>query len=190
MKEALSVFAGLLYLAAFAPYISAIVRKETKPAKASWLIWAVLDTIILAGMVAGGAVNGQIAGAAFGSWIVVLLATKHGVSGWTTLDKLCFGGALLAIVLWQVFQDPVLGIVTSLIAYSLGFAPTIASALKDSSRENKLAWLLFWVSSVCSLVAVPVWTVADAAQPVTFLFMNSVMMYILLVRSPALATSK
>ena len=40
MKETLSILAGLLVIAAFVPYIRAILRKETIPMKASWLIWA------------------------------------------------------------------------------------------------------------------------------------------------------
>lgn len=181
MTETLSVLAGLLYLAAFAPYIRAILRQETKPATTSWIIWAILDTILLVGMVVEQTVNGQIAGAVLGSWAVVLLAFRYGSSGWTTLDRICFGGALLAIVLWQLFDDPLVGILTSLLAYSIGFAPTIASALKDARRENTAAWSLFWISSLCSLLAIPVWNVAYAAQPITFFVMNSVMMYILLI---------
>jgi hypothetical protein len=52
VKETLSVLAGLLFVAAFVPYIRAILRKETKPSKASWIIWASMDTILLIGMFA------------------------------------------------------------------------------------------------------------------------------------------
>lgn len=67
MKETLSVLAGLLFIAGFIPYIRAILRKETKPAKASWIIWASLDTITIAGMYAKDTVNGQILGAVIGA---------------------------------------------------------------------------------------------------------------------------
>lgn len=182
MREALSALAGLLFVAAFVPYIRAILRKETKPAKASWLIWASLDTITLAGMFSKGTTNGQILGAVLGSWVVVVFAMKYGTSGWTKLDKLCIGGAVLGITLWGVFNSPVLGIATVLGVVFTGSIPTFVSAWKDPSREDKLAWTIFWVSCVCAVIAIPHWTIADVSQPITFFAIETIMMYILFVR--------
>ena len=190
MKETLSILAGLLFVAAFVPYIRAILRKETKPAKASWLIWASLDTITLAGMFFKDTVNGQILGAVLGAWVVAVLALKYGTPGWTKLDKSCLGGAVLGIVLWQVFNDPIFGIVTSVSVVFLGSIPTFTSAWKDPSRENKLAWIIFWVSCVCAVIAIPHWTLADATQPITFFAIETIMMYILFVRPRSLANGK
>jgi hypothetical protein len=185
VKEIFSILAGLLFVAAFVPYIRAILRKETKPARASWLIWATLDTITLAGMFFKDAINGQILGAILGAWVVAILALKYGVPGWTTLDKFCLAGAVLGIVLWQVFSDPIFGIMTSLGVVFIGSVPTFTSAWKDPSRENKLAWMIFWISCVCAVIAIPRWTLEDAAQPITFFVVESIMMYILFVRPRA-----
>ncbi len=182
MKDTLSVIAGLLFVAGFVPYIRAILRKETKPAKASWIIWASLDTITIAGMYAKESVNGQILGAIAGAWVIVALALKFGTPGWTKIDKFCLGGAVLGIALWQVFSNPVLGIMTSLSVVFLGSIPTFTSAWKDPSRENKLAWTIFWISCVCAVIAIPQWTMADAAQPLTFFAIETIMMYILFIR--------
>ena len=187
MKEALSVIAGLLQVAGFFPYIRAILRKETEPAKATWIIWASLDTIILSGMFFKDAVNGQILGAVLGGWVVAALALKYGTPDWTKLDKSCLGGAVIGIVLWQVFSDLVFRIVTSLGMVLLGSIPIFTSAWKDPSRENKLAWMIFWVSCVCAMIAIPHWTLADAAQPITFFVVTTIMMSILPARSSSQA---
>lgn len=178
---ALSIFAGVLFITGFVPYIRAILRKETKPAKASWAIWAILDSITLAGMFCEHAINGQIVAAVVGAWLIVFLAIKYGTSGWTKLDKFCLVGAVLGIALWQLSSNPVLGILTSLGVVFLGAIPTFVSAWKEPGRENKLAWTMFWVSCVCAVIAVPQWTLADAAQPITFLVIESVMVYILYI---------
>lgn len=190
MKETLSILAGLLFVAAFVPYIRAILRKETKPAKASWLIWASLDTITLVGMFFKHSVNGQIIGAVFGAWTVAALALKYGTPGWTKLDKFCLGSAVLGIVFWQVFGDPVFGIATSLGVILIGSIPIFTSAWKDPSRENKLAWTIFWISCVCAVIAIPRWTLAGAAQPITFFVIETIMIYILFVRPRSLADKK
>lgn len=182
-KNVLSVLAGGLFVLGFVPYIVAILRGKTKPAKASWIIWASLDSITLAGMFFKGAVNGQILGAVLGAWVVVALALKYGVSGWTRLDRFCLIGAVLGIALWQVFSDPMLGIATSLCVVFVGSIPTFASAWKDPSKEDKLAWTIFWVSCICAVIAIPQWTLVDAAQPLVFFAVENIMMYILYIRS-------
>lgn len=182
IRSVLSIVAGLLFIAAFVPYIRAIVRGDTKPAKASWVIWASLDSITIAGMYSKDAVNGQILGAVLGAWTVAVLAFRYGTPGWTLLDKFCLGGAVLGIVLWQVFSNPVLGIVTSLLVVFLGSIPTFTSAWKDPSKEDRTAWTIFWSSCVVAVVAIPSWTLQDASQPITFFVIESIMMYILYVR--------
>ncbi len=186
MKAIFSVLAGVLFFVGFIPYILSVIRKETKPAKASWIIWASLDTITIAGMYAKDAVNGQILGAVLGAWVVVGFALKYGTPGWTKLDKFCLCGAVFGIVLWQVFSNPVLGIMTSLGVAFLGSIPTFVSAWKDPGREDKLAWTIFWISCVCAVIAIPQWTLADAGQPITFGVIESIMMYILYIRSRSL----
>jgi len=180
--KTLFVLSGILFIAGFVPYIISILHKETKPAKASWIIWVALDTITFAGMLVKETANGQIIGAVIGGWLTVILALKYGISGWSKLDKFCLGGAILGIVLWQTFDDPVLGILTSQGATFLGSIPTFLSAWKDPSRENKFAWTIFFASCVCAVIAIPHWTLADATQPITFFVVESTMMYILFIQ--------
>lgn len=182
IRNALSIVAGLLFIVAFVPYIRAIVRGDTKPAKASWIIWASLDSITIAGMYSKDAVNDQILGAVLGAWTVAILALRYGTPGWTRIDKLCLGGAVLGIVLWQVFSNPVIGIMTSLSVIFLGSIPTFRSAWKDPSKEDRVAWTIFWVSCVAAVAAIPSWTLQDASQPITFFVIESIMMYILYFR--------
>ncbi len=182
VKDIFSIFGGIFAIAGFVPYIRAIVLKETKPAKATWIIWATLDTITFFGMYAEHALNGQMIGIIGGVWVVVVLALKYGERGWTMLDKSCLCGALVGIILWLAFNSPVLGIVMSLSIIFLGSIPTFVSAWKDPSRENKLGWFIYWFSCVFTLAALPACTLADAAQPIIFFLINTVMIYILFVR--------
>lgn len=188
-KSLLSTIAGVLFIIGFIPYILTIWRGDTKPAKASWIIWASLDTITLTGMFFAGSINGQILGAVIGAWIVVVLALLYGTSGWTKLDKFCLAGALLGIILWLLFDNPVLGIITSLSVVFIGSFPTFVSAWHNPAQENRLAWTIFWLSCVCAVIAIPAWTLADAAQPIVFFIIESVMMYILYFRPRTLATN-
>ncbi|MDX9778704.1 MAG: hypothetical protein RBT30_00430 [Patescibacteria group bacterium] len=179
MKEIISIIAGLFFVIGYIPYIIAILRKKTKPAKASWIIWGTLDTIVIAGMIASDSLNGQMIGAVIGVWVVIILSLKYGAPGWTKLDKLCLIGAAIGIFLWQIFDNPILGILISLGITSIGSIPTFISAWRNPERENKLGWTFFWTSCIFALFAIPKWTLANAAQPIIFFIIESIMMYIL-----------
>ena len=181
-QRVLSVVSGIFFLVAFVPYIIAILRKQTKPAKVSWIIWASLDSITLAGMAVQGTLNYQILGAVCGAWIVTVLAVKFGTKGWTKLDKFALLGAVLGIVLWKSFSSATLGILTSSIVVIVGSFPTFTSAWHDPSKENKLAWTLMFTSCVLALFVVPKWDLDNAAQPVAFTIIETTMVLILWIR--------
>ncbi len=181
VKDILSAAAGLLFLAGYVPYIISIFRGN-KPAKASWLIWVSLDTISLVAMYYEKTVNGQILGTVAGAWVVTALAMKYGKPGWSNLDKFCLVGAVVGIALWQYFDSPVLGLVTSQAVTFLGSVPTFVSAWKDPSQEDRFAWTLYWLSCVAAMFAIPSPTIAHVTQPTTFFIIESVMMYLLFVR--------
>lgn len=185
MKSTFSLIAGILCLLAFVPYIWAILKGETKPSKATWLIWVSLDSITLYGMYLERSLNGQIIGAAIGSLAITVLAMVYGTPGYTRLDECCFAAAVISIGL--MFYNPQWAMLASLAAIFVGAFPTFRSAWKDPSREDKLAWTTFFLSCLFAMGAIPKWTVEDAAQPVTFLVIESVMMYLLYVRPAKVA---
>jgi hypothetical protein len=182
VKEVFSVAGGVLFVAAFIPYIRAILRSGAKPSKATWLIWATLDSITLAGMYSEHSVNGQIIGAVIGAWVVAALALKKGTPGWTKLDKFCLTGAVVGIAIWAAFKSPMLAIVTILSVVVIASIPTFKSAWEDPTRENRFAWTIYWISCVCALIGVSEWDLKHATQPVAFMVIETTMMFILIVR--------
>lgn len=181
MHKLLGITAGILFLVAFAPYILAIVRNQTKPARASWIIWACLDSITIAALYQEEAINGQLIGAVTGAWIIVILAFIYGTPGWSKLDVFCLVGAAFGIGLWWYLQSPLAGAIVSLSVVFIGAIPTFVSAWKDPSKEDKLAWFIFWLSCVFAVAAIPRWTIADAMQPLVFLLIESIMVYLLFI---------
>jgi len=180
-QKILSVIAGILFLAATIPYVRAILRKETRPMKSTWIIWASLDTITLAGMIVKDSVNGQIIGAIIGAWLVAGLAIRYGKAGWSLLDKVCLGGAIVGIILWQT-MDSNFAIMASLGTMFVGSIPTFVSAWRNPKGEDRFTWTLCWISCVIAMFAIPKWTIEDAAQPIVFMVIESTMVFLLWVR--------
>lgn len=178
----LSVLSGLIFLYAFYPYIRAIVRKEARPRKATWLVWAAGDIIVLSGMIASGTISGQMVAASLGATSVFLLSMKYGEPGWTTRDKVCIVISSAALILWQVVGESNVGIGLSLVALAVAAWPTYVSAWEDHRNEDRKAWFWFNLSSVFALAAIPGWAFADYAPAVAFFLIDSPMIYLLFIR--------
>ncbi len=180
LHDIASAIAGVLFLAAFIPYIRSILRGQTIPAKATWLIWATIDTITLVGMVMTHALNGQIIGAVLGVWIVAILALRLGASGWSRLDIVCILGAAAGLCL--MFFSPTYGLITSLSVLFIGSIPTFVHGYREPEKENKAAWMIYFFSCLFALPAVTQWDVQHAAQPLIFFVTESVMVYMTWIR--------
>ena len=181
-SETLSFLSFVVYIAANIPYIRAILKKQTQPAKASWLIWAVLDGITITGMYLEHAVNGLVIAATLGSWTIAILSLKYGTPGWTKLDKFCLSGAIAGLLAWWISHNPVYGVAISLAVMFLGSIPTFVSAWADPTREDKTAWSISWTSGVLAIAAIPVWTLINVAQPLTLFVIQSMIVFIVYVR--------
>lgn len=182
IKAVLSVAAGLVFIFAFFPYIKAIVKDGAKPRKATWLVWATGDIIILAGMIAEKTMSGQMVGAVLGATTTFLLSLKYGEAGWTTRDKICLSLSGLALALWIYFGESNLGIAFSLLALAIAAWPTYVSAWENPANEDKQAWIWFNVSSLLAVLAIPRLAFADMAPPIVFMAIDGVMIPLLFFR--------
>jgi len=181
----LSVLSGFVFLVAFFPYIEAIIKKRTSPRKATWLVWAIGDCVILAGMIAKGTISGLIVAACLGATTVFLLSLRHGETGWKTRDKVCITLSGIAIVLWQCFGESDIGIAFSSLSLAIAAWPTYVSAWERPENEDAKGWILFNISNFLAVLAIRHLTFADIVPPVAFFLIDSPMLFLLFVR-PAL----
>ena len=191
---------GGLFLLGFIPYImsmacpgilknffkiiglSKIRVEKIEPQKISWFIWALVDTITLLEMMDESTVNGQIIGAAMGAWVVFGFTLFYGKRGWDWVDTAAVVLSFISIALWQIFNDPVLGIVMSQVAVFVGTLPTFKSALKDYTKEDPVAWTLFWFSCVFTVLTVKDYSISSALQPYSFFVIITIMMFLIFIR--------
>ncbi len=181
--------AGFLFLFAFFPYVKAIVKGNASPKKATWLIWALNDIIVVAGMAAEGRFNGLIAGATIGATTVFFLSLRKGESGWKPLDIVCVCMSIVAIVA-SFLVDVNIGIALGLSSLFIAAVPTYVSAWEKPQNENTKAWVIFNIANVFGVIAsTKDATFASMAPPIAFVCIDVPMLYLLLVR-PAFSLKK
>lgn len=168
----LSSFAGLAVLfsiAAYIPYIDGILRHGKRPTISTWLSWLVMDSAILAGMIAKGDIAYQMVAYVIGVCAVLAACMyKRTKVGWNGLDTLCMGLVFLAVVLWYYSGDADIAIVLSLVAISIGCVPMFQNVIKDPEREPLLPWVLNLTGAVFGIFAIKHLTIAGAATPIVF----------------------
>ena len=168
LREYISILSGAVFLLGFFPYLRTILQGKTRPAKATWTLWAIIDIITLLGMQAEKSLNGHIIAATFGAALVALLSLRYGQRGWTRVDLACMSGAIMAILAWIIWDSPVSGILFCQIVNAIGAVPTFQSILRNPENEDPLSWRIFWISGLLAISAMPQWSLEDSLQPLTF----------------------
>ena len=179
----ISALGGPLQLLGFAPYALAILRGETKPKKATWLIWGAVDAVLISGMYAANLLNAQMVAAMVGVFAIVYLAFKYGEAGWTLVDAICLIGAALGILLWISFDNPVLAVITSCTVLWIGAIPTFGNAWLYPEKEDRVAWTIFASAGLCTVIGIPALTFAEIVQPLTFFLIDAIILALVLLRS-------
>ena len=175
--------AGILSMAAFAPYILSILREETTPNRASWFIWLVVSLIIALSYRDAGADYAFIMPVAYtiGSTIIASLSLKYGTGGWTRFDRICLIGAGIGLVMWVTFDSPTSALLINLFMNLLGTLPTIRKVYYQPETENRLAWTLFSLGNLVNLFAIEERGFAMVVYPVSMVFIVGVVTVLILI---------
>lgn len=176
--------AGIITLVALIPYVIAILRKETKPNRATWWIWLVVGLMIGISYYSSGAKHTIWVPVTYviGPLIIVALSFKYGEGGWTWFDRSCLLVAGISAVLWWMFKTPLIALLINLFIDFLGALPTIRKSYSEPKGEDRTAWTLFFAGNVVNLFAVETWTFSIAVYPIYMLLLTGTIAGLLFLR--------
>jgi len=175
--------AGFLVFIAYVPYVLGTMRGPTKPNRATWFIWSIVNIIIAASYWKAGAENTILVPLlnAFGTTLIALLSLKYGEGGWTKLDRACLFASGISLVLWWLSGNPVIALTINILIDAIGAIPTIMKTYHDPKHENRYAWSIWLAAYFVNLFAIGSWTYAIAAYPI-YLFAQALMVVFLAYR--------
>lgn len=196
----IGIIAGILSATAWVIYNVGILKKETRPNRATWSILTFLGVLILFSYYDGGARDTIWVTLAyvFGPMVTALLAIfYYGEGGWTSFDKKCLAAVIICFVVWLVFrfylpQITFLVLIVSLIVDFIGLMPTIKKSWNEPKFENPPAWFFESASSVLNLFAVTTWaltldSVSIWIYPVYLAMVNTTITLILFLRRQSIS---
>ena len=152
---AFSLFATLLTVVAFFPYIRDMFLRKTTPHLYTWLIWGITQGTAVFGMIAGG---GAVASISFAVATVLVLfvcvcSLRYGTKHITRFDTTLLFVALGAIVLWWFLDNPLLSVVLVTAVDLIGYVPSIKKAYKEPQSETLSTWVLFSIGNIFAILA-------------------------------------
>ncbi|HET9850590.1 MAG TPA: hypothetical protein VFP35_03140 [Candidatus Saccharimonadales bacterium] len=155
----LAVFAALSVIftvLAAPPYIIDVLRRRTKPQRATWFILSVLGLIGFISQAKIG-INWSLVFLGLdtaGSILVFLLSIPYGVGGWYLLDKYALAVAAIGVAISIAEDQPVIAIAGIILADLAGTALTIKKVFTHPSSETTVSWLSVGVAAVFGVLAV------------------------------------
>src|ERR1700722_210170 len=156
MKNILLVLSGIISVLSVAPYLRDIMRHKTKPNLVSWITWT-----ILTGVATSAEIGAQAYRAAFftgavtiATGLVVILGLRHGYVKYTQFDVICQISAIVGIILWQVFNDPLIAVLASIVIDIIGALPTIRHSWIEPFEETWQAFAIGFVGGLLGVLAV------------------------------------
>ncbi|OGI71076.1 hypothetical protein A3B84_02960 [Candidatus Nomurabacteria bacterium RIFCSPHIGHO2_02_FULL_35_13] len=185
VKSVLGIIAGIIALLAYVVYVVSIFRGKSKPNRVTWWIWAFMGLVL--------ALSYKFSGADNTVWVpyveflgpltIAILSIKYGEGTLENkTDLYCFLGAVLSIILWIIFDSPVIALVTNLAIDSFAIVPTIKKSYLRPEGEDFWAWFGTGMADTLNMFAVERFTFAILVYPIYMLVSDLIIIFILLLR--------
>lgn len=156
MLAALGYLSGITGLLSFPPYIRDIFKGTTKPERATWFIWTVLNWIAFAGQFAEGATHSlwMTGVQAVFETVVFLLSIRKGVGGLSRRDIVGLMVAALGLILWYLTRDALFALLFVVLVDGSGLVLTVLKTYEDPESETISAWVWSGLSGLLACFAV------------------------------------
>lgn len=191
MKDIFLLVSAVLSIVAVVPYLADVVKGVTKPRIATWLVWTVLSTIAATAALMAGETRTAIfsATAATATVMIVILGAKKGDNLFNKFDTLCLVGAVAGLLLWYIFNSPVVAILAVLIIDTLGGLPTLKHGWQRPFEETWQTFTLAGISGALAVASVDDLNFIAIAFPLYIAIFNLLQTSIILYRRKEVKTT-
>lgn len=173
-KMVLAVVACTISFFNLAYYLKTVFYGTTRPHVYTWLIWGTVTVI--------AAIVQWIEGAGAGAWLTFFVAVMcyiragvglfRGEKNITRGDKICLALCGIAIILWQLTDNPLWAVIIVTGIDTAGFYPTVRKSWEKPHEENAFSFALFGFTYFLGTLAIQSYTLETLLYPVTMVVLN------------------
>jgi len=137
------------------PYIVAIIRGKVKPHQFTWLIWSIMNGIMVLSQYLEGARASILISAIFfvSSTVQFFLSLKYGVRNSSPYDRLLLGLALATIVAWMLTRNNILAIWLTVLIDVFATTMLILKIKRHPGTEPFYLWFIATIAFVFSVLS-------------------------------------
>ncbi len=169
MEQVFTAFSGLTIAIAYVLFIKGTINGTVQPNRASWAVWFVQDALMAASALMAGIGPAAVMPVVWGLGATIMLAlcmTRGSPEAFTPMEKTCFALSGVGILLWATTGSPILALVASVSAACIGGIPTVIKAWTKPESEPMTGWLLMFIATVFSSLAISHWTFESGFLPI------------------------
>lgn len=187
-----AMLSGVVGVASLIPYITDMVRGDTRPNAVSFFLWTALEAIaFVAQLKAGASWSIVFVGVTvFNTAIITILALAgYGYRAYGKFDAWCAFFCVAALVLWQMSGNPVVAIAFAIVADFCAALPTIKKVWREPHSEHAFAWSLISISGALGVFSTEILNAANLAFPVYVVVANTLVFSLIFLgqtRKPSL----
>ena len=181
-QQVIGLVAGSLAFLQLIPYLISILRGNTRPERATYAIWSLVNIIIVSSYITAGATTTIWVGLAYAvsQIIVFLLSFKYGIGGLNRFDIICLLLALGGAGVWIASSDPLIALYFCIAVKALGLAPTLRKVYYRPNTENALSWSMCAAASILNIFALSSFAPHIALLPVYALIGDGAVAFLVL----------
>lgn len=184
MRTILGWLAPLLSMLSVVPYLIDIIKQKTKPNIVSWITWASLTGVATAAAFAADEPKSAFLtlGSTIGSFAVVVLGLKYGIAKFSRFDALCQAGAIIGLILWLVFNSPLIAIIAAVTIDFIAVLPTLRHSWLEPGEETWQTFAICVVASIFTVIAITDYSVEGLLYPAYLLIANALIVVAVIYR--------
>jgi hypothetical protein len=180
----LGLIAGITPIVALAVFGIKLSKAKTSLSVATWLMWTVLNTILMTSMIAAGNTEAWLpAGFAVGSLFIAIILLTKGNWKWGSTETTCAVGAAVTMALWYA-SGPKLAIIAGCIAMWCASGPLIRETWENPDWRFWWLWTASWVAALVAMFVAKAWTIEDRCFAASSFLFNFLMMCLSLRQDP------
>lgn len=138
------------------PYLRDIIRRKTKPDRATWWIWFTLNLIAFFAQVAAGATwsLGLTIAQMLAVGLIAFFSLRYGFGAFHRRHYVSLAVAAVGIILWQLTADPLIALIIVVLVDFLALWLTITKTWHAPETETLSAWVFAAVAGGLGFLAV------------------------------------
>lgn len=117
---------------------------------------------------------------------VVVFGLRHGYVKYGRFDVVCQLGAILGLILWQLFNSPAIGVVASVTIDLIGVLPTLRHSWRKPHEETWSTFALSGVGGIFAILALTHYNVTSLTYAVYIVLVNILISLLILGRQKTL----